>query len=556
MQVLCKQCGHSVDLGTAKAAACPHCGTVAKLLGPHPGDSLSGEVGFAELSRQKLTNQLEIVCPECHRTFLVAAKYAGQRAKCSACGTIVGIPGPEPSDADSATVSSTPASSTAASVFDVEPKFGDLPAAGLQDVPTPSAAVAPPMAEVIAVEPPVDLGPSRQASVQPRRKRRSHYAAGLAAGLFLAAILGLWGMVALYNHLFASSGEEIGADTVLPTAEDFRRATGGVAPNPSTPESSPSAPETNGPAPQESAPAPAATTRVTARFIDARRSVFVSGGYTAARAYREFWHVTIQIDSQAGRFNLGGQRQDIVLTCGEDVGGFLGFASADHPFDLDLDPISVAEGTSRIVTLVFDMPTLATGPEGTLTIPGLDSIPFPLPETLAPPQDISGRYSEIPPRNLRPMLASPVMATLQAQSGCEMLILREEDSLRISFPNTGIIVTGADVHGRPGCYEATLSRGGETLTAWLRQAGENRLVLYLADQPFHQIIFARGDAVSDLPPLPRGVVRMDDANGPLPEPTPDVPVRPDPDSGQPLFPTGEPTPEPDAPEHTGWIFSD
>ncbi len=546
MQVLCKQCGHSVDLGSRSTTTCGHCGAVVKRPGAHPGDSLSGEVGFAELSRQKLTNRLDVVCPECKRTFIVDAKHAGQRAKCSACRAIVDIPlvatatasSPPKKKETKQPAPAMPAAAASDSVFDSEPEFGAAATPPRDPVQTASV-------QIIPVEAPVDLGPGPITPTPRIRGRRPQYTAGLILGLLLVAGLGVWGMVAVYNHVLAGDGEEIEMSSFLPTAEDLRRVTGNDngAAEPTPPEMNPTPaipPDTEPTPPDEPDTAPA---RATARVVRVDRSLFASGGYGVAPLGQEFWHVTVQIEAEGGRFLLAGQRQGVELVCGNYSGVFMGLADRDRAFSLSDQAVTISGGKARVITLVFPLPTITAGDEAILRISGLDPLPFATPSTHSDSMDLAGTYQEIPPRNLRPVLSDPIMRTLQREAWGEVTITHDGEKLRLTFPGcevTGVALTSAD-----GAYRVSLMLGDASIMGLLRQDGDNRLVLYLAESPFHQLTFARGEALNNLSSLPGGVVPMNDPAQPVAQPV--VPPN--------LTPPPTSTPEPNTSGHSGWIFN-
>jgi ribosomal protein S27E len=528
-----------VDLGKARSTACKHCGAVVKRPGINPGDSLAGEVGFAELSKRKLSSQLDVVCPECKRTFIVDIKYAGQRAKCSACGAIVDIPLVATAPASpTGTQKKRPASAATpkgrkSSVFDAEPAFGASPSRGA----TPVTVI--PGTPVDAA---VDLGPEVPQSGSPRLRRRRRYTAGLVIGILLAGCLGVWGMISLYNHVFADNGDELRVTDLLPNGEYVARITG----NPRMDTATPSGPASGDPPLEPTAPRldseegqSPATAHAIARPVKAERSLFALEGYGAAPLGREFWRVTVQIEAEGGSVTINGQ--DIALTCGSYTGTFRGIYDRRRPFELDDARLSISEGMSRVVTFVFEMPSMAVGPEITVHIGDMDPVKLETPSSLTSEDDLGGTYYEVPPRNLRPILADPVMKTLQTQMPGEIILTPDGARYTLAFP--GCDVTGVALLAAEGMYRTSLTLGDDSILAFLRQAGPDRLVLYLADAPFHQITFARGEAVNDLAAIPQGVVPMNET----PEQTPVVPPAMSPPHG--------PTVQPNVNDQPGRIFN-
>jgi len=107
VQLLCGQCGHTLDVDEAKAGPtvdCWHCGRMVPA--PRPDDvdfeasvpaevlGLKEEVGFAVLVQDAMKQKIRVACGSCGRTLTVSFRMAGRKARCPACGERLRIPFP------------------------------------------------------------------------------------------------------------------------------------------------------------------------------------------------------------------------------------------------------------------------------------------------------------------------------------------------------------------------------------------------------------------------------------------------------------------------------
>ena len=107
-----------------------------------------------------------------------------------------------------------------------------------------------------------------------------------------------------------------------------------------------------------------------------------------------------------------------------------------------------------------------------------------------PASNVAGTYHEAPPRNLQPMLRDPVMAAIQSAPGHQIVVKEGETALAVSIPAAS--VSGTARPGDSGMYQAVLRNGAAELKCAMRMTQDGKgLILYLADQPFHQITYAR-----------------------------------------------------------------
>jgi hypothetical protein len=113
-----------------------------------------------------------------------------------------------------------------------------------------------------------------------------------------------------------------------------------------------------------------------------------------------------------------------------------------------------------------------------------------------------GLYIEQAPRNLRPLLRGPVLEAVQsAPPGQGLRLEPRGKQFRLELPAAG--VSGLLRRVRPGVLEGVLRKGPHSRVVTLRSCRQTadladgivRVVLYLDDQPMHQLTFRRTAAV-------------------------------------------------------------
>ncbi len=543
MQIQCHHCGKSSTVGpTAKAALCPYCQGKLRLPGDSH-DSMEGQVGFADLGRQRLSGRLDVHCTGCNRTFHVPLKFAGRNARCPECKEIIRIPALKlaitpaaetptkrmaPAEAppvapETPVVLQTPTSS---SVFESEPDFG-VPAA---PAPTPSPSTAPgvpqqhpqPIAAPDAPGVPVTPGEMAAAGTPLQVEADRPSAADVLGAISAApqapvarkkrrvgASLGWVGALAVMITLaviviMQVVGDEKPSD---PFSADP------LPPGPTTTVEDPD-PDQAGPENGSADPVPAVTATPAGgtkpqsiAIVDTKRSLFAGNGFVAAKPGREFWRV--QVTLMAHEDSIAIRKGDrVALHAGDTRGTLVGWIVSDQQLTPTSDALLIPKGASQAATFVFDMPSKLSATEGRFSIPGGHEITFVAPEVLdvAEAASASGEYYEIPPRNLRPIEDDPIIAALQNTAQNRLLVDIQDEQITVELPD--VEATGEGQRVDEETYRVVLTSGGETRRAQVRLAGPDRVVLYLSDDLSSQLTFARGEAEMRLPPLPSGLVKM------------------------------------------------
>ena len=540
MQLLCGQCGNTLDLEDSKGGVtvdCGHCGRVLPAPLPNqedfevglPDDFLKpdGDVGYAVLVRKAMKRKIHVACGSCGRGLTVSFALAGKKARCPACKDMIRIPFPDEEGEDikvklaevpePTEVAAEPGRFQPAIALDDGEALANLAeaAAASEAEPVPFDALARAAAEfeqetyrgygatvddedrdrldlLAAWTAPTTAGVdalaqaelTEAASAAPRiarrqqllqkRKRVSPMGWLAVAALILAAAgVGLWVAPKFFPQ-----------DTG-PTVAKPGPGKGGKTPKPVNPRPKPKTPK---PKPKPK-PKPA-TCDVVAAWADP----FAGEGYAPARPDRVYRKITAVVQAGDKPVSLKTYGADVTLSVGGETYASLGSPAsagmlAMHPAQRTFE---MKPRTSKRVTFLFDVPAEpASFGAGVLALQSIEEIDVP---AAAPPAgDIPAqptKFVEAPPRNLRPMLQHPVMAAVQGAINQTLVLSNGGAVLKITIPEAS--VSGTAVETSPGHYTATLRRDEATLACRLRVLDQGkRVILYLADEPFHEITYVQ-----------------------------------------------------------------
>lgn len=509
MQVLCSKCGKGVDVGLASSGAtvmCPHCQAALKVPRLEPGDTLAGiereEVGFAELSRQKLSGRIEVGCNQCRRMFIVPAEFGGQRAKCPACGYIVQVPEFE------AASGATPQDGKVLpdSIFREEIEFSSpqSPDTG-RGLTTGPVSPAP-----LVVEEPLAAEDVLAAvsSPPPKSRRRNKDGAGgrLARyGAVLAvAMIGALSAIVLYEMV------------LRPFTRRESHPTKAAPEVPAVAEPIPIEPVAAEPVPSE--PAIPTTNPAEVTSIRLHIGVFATAGYLTAGPKSEFWQFQVEIAAGDKNVVLADGLNQATLSAGGNDGRLVAVFHKNGGETAKQSPLIIPARNRKTVTFIFDMPVGSgkAGDNATLEIVDVGRYSVPTRETSdAADESIVGAYVELVPRNLQPLLRDPIMAAIQNTPRQQLIVTsRGEAEFDVSLP--AVSISGTATPDGESLYRLTLTDGQDTLDCRLRAIGDGRLLLYLSDAPFHQIAFGRGQLPVEEPPdsTPSGFQLPGEDDGP------------------------------------------
>jgi DNA-directed RNA polymerase subunit RPC12/RpoP len=249
----------------------------------------------------------------------------------------------------------------------------------------------------------------------------------------------------------------------------------------------------------------------TCQVIASVSEPFAADGYFPAAAASLYWRITARVAAGEEPIRFEAQGKDVRLVFGNERLDSLGVPAdggGGFPRRSRKATISLQAKESRNVTFLFEVPVGLR--DGALYVnrAGYVNFSLPAPAPQPPVADLAGTYDEVPPRNLQPILRNPVMAAIQAAAGQQLVVSSSAANLAVAIPAAGVQGQGTQI--APGLFRAALGRGSDVLDAQLRYVGGGRMILYLADQPFHQITYVNASAKADPPPPAPPVAKTPD----------------------------------------------
>lgn len=538
VRVLCGQCRQVHDLdddfreATAECAACGHIIPVPRFDSDQPPPPKTGEfleiilgdepeMGFAEQARSAGERKIPVTCPDCGKTVQVGARAAGKRARCKTCNHPLQIPWPDDleefklpgphrvDEASEAKLDVLAGSGKLAELARALEATAHALEATAQEATAPDAPVellAQPLiipGQEIPGQVPAPAQPEQAGELltavkgfrdsMAARRRRHMGRRGWRAVLLLAAVAAIGVPLAVVIPILrrppqGDGGRGASAGTTQPGA-GTRVAIG--RPSPTTDRAGPATASETHPVP------PTAACQVAVVAVDSQP--FASGGYFAAPPGWTYWHVTADVTAGARPLRFSAAGGDVSLIAAQQRYPSLGTPDSGNgpiPIRASRGTIALEPGQARRVTFLFEVPQQTPG--GRLSIQHqAEAAAAPPPAQGDPsPEALAGTYVELAPRNLKPLLADPVMAAIQAAPDQQLIIAPDAQGIRISLPQA--LVGGTAQRIGPGLFQAVLRRDEHVLKCALRVVDDGRrLVLYLADGPFHQLTF-----ITTKPPPP------------------------------------------------------
>lgn len=154
----------------------------------------------------------------------------------------------------------------------------------------------------------------------------------------------------------------------------------------------------------------------------------------------------------------------------------------------DYTPIFLRPGKQEQVDLLFYIP--AKSLTARLVVNNVLDAKVELESPPAFSTQIAGVYKERLPRNLKPMFRDPVMRSLQKTSLLSMRVFTAGSGWAVNVPQVGM--AGSIVRGQDGVFDVVLQSSKGRIACKAVLLGDNTtLVLYLDDEPMHQLIFER-----------------------------------------------------------------
>ena len=502
MEILCGGCGKTlaVDDGHVEQdLPCPHCGrlirisamdgdgTDERLLAPlEAKDDLADD--FLTKAKLALKKKLLVVCGSCGERLTVQQKLAGKMARCPACGKQIRVPAVaedrepiEPTELMTDVGAESPGTLDLAGRADAVP----VPAALADAAATATAPTARPVT------------PPRM----PRRRGRRRKPTNLAVWLLLASLgTGLGGVIIGYVLWGRGSRPE----PILPPGhrpidrpEPPKPDPWAMRPAPPTPPPVeprpgpvPTAPEPTGTATLPTLPdEPDPDAKPELEIVRAKLDVLAGASGVPAPAGKAFLRATVRISagSEAATVDTRG----VTLQTGDGEIPTLGVPAPEQSFAVGgrRQKMTIPPAASRMETFLFVVPPDLPG--GKIRIAGVGELLLPKLKPLARParDKLPGLYVEAA-RFLKLSFDDAVMEAVRSAPRQRVMIRPEENHFQVSILRTPI--RGRATPEPDGSYKVVLAEGAKALTGRLRLLeGGRGLVLYLADGPYHQVVYDR-----------------------------------------------------------------
>ena len=511
MRFVCGKCGHQFDVegpvpsGKTKCPKCkhaisvPHADPDARQAPPLLEALQKQEDGFARQARKVVGRRIRVKCGKCGKTLLVGMRLAGRNGRCPSCGHTVAVP--HPADEEESELGQFAAVSEETEELVVNGE-GEPPGGPPQPVPDgeptsapgtagaqadgPSAAPSPALA---AFAPSADEQAPSEVLLVPWTTRRLPRRALLAGAVTVLILL-----TALLIALWLRPGTR-GPGSSDAASPRRTGQTGAHRPDPNLAGTTEPAdrPSTREVEPAPPPPSPPKEVLANCRVFDATAEMFAADGYYPARLSRVYWKLNVRITAGARPLEVSTAGPDVTVGTGGKTfeslgspggGGVLPRRSTGGRVHLD-------SGQTGAYRFLFDVPRSLRA--AMLQVRGAEAIQVNvLDEAVQPGKGaLRGTYEEQPPRNLRPLLRHPVMAAIQSVANQRLVVEGKPEA-----PVVTIVAAGVSGPAKPagqGVYQVALkSPRGQALDARLRLFdGGRRLLLYLSDQPFHQITYQK-----------------------------------------------------------------
>ena len=550
MRVLCGQCGQLNELEDDYGepdVACSRCGRmipVAAVAEGQPGGAgeapavepanagESEEPGFAEQARQSTGRKIPVTCPNCGKTVQVSARVAGRKARCKGCDHPLEIPYPDDLEEFELPALYKGEGEYETGLVLLPPPQADEPEperpqveteSAVELVPQPDLApepVAHELAELAALNTGADLAaldrdldfvqalPTHSEETgqlvsafqdfhegKQAARARSARGPGILRWLILLTIAAAAIMLPLLVVVPILTRDDANSGIASVRPDDGEEPNDGTT-RPVVAPATKAATTGTKPAPKPVVPG--------CEVLAITSMPFIADGYFPASAGSLYWRITANVSAGREQISFATSGSDVRLVFGNERFASLGEPAGNEglfPARGRQTTISLQPGEARKATFLFEVPTDLT--RGRLFIRGVtyEDIVLPAPQQLLPAARLAGTYQETPPRHLKPMLRDPVMAAIQAAGRQEMVVSPDAQGIRVTIPAAR--VTGVGKQVAPGLFRTILKRRDHSLDAAVRFVeGGRRVVLYLADRPYHQLTYANSRAMA--PPEPPG----------------------------------------------------
>ncbi len=463
-----------------------------------------------------MKKKLRAVCGACGKVLSINPKHAGRNGRCPSCGGKIQIPKLPEEELDFP-VSAQPEGFVDDIELLEEPGPDGAPAdigegtAGphgrlpnplvpdREEEPTPPVTVQQAQADPFLGEPVVEIAaigePAGLVDValipvgdEPQETPDSKLPAGKAAWLKPALAVAGMCVAALGIVIFINARHKPAAPAVGSLSQPASQQAQGVGQATPTP---PVAPAAAGSGWESSVGS--------CRIAACSFSIFAPGGQLPAGADSLYCTVQANISAAGQEMRLDLAKDILLSVDGTDV-ACLGLPAdgGDGLRRAKRAVVAIPAKGEQTLTLVFEVPASARA--GKLKVKGLPEVAVILGRPEAPPGDaeLAGTWAEISPRAIKPLLKDPVCAAIQETPPQDQRIIVSlaKNVFSVRMPSAGVSGVASKVPQSDGLFDTELAGPGATLKCKLRLAPGPRLVLYLQDEPFHQLVLGKVGAPS------------------------------------------------------------
>jgi len=542
-----------------RVVCCTHCGHEVGANGSAHGEQPAFDVGsedeaFAVVMRSALTRKIHVNCGSCGRGLKVSLRMAGRKTTCPACGNRVKLPfaGQEAERRIEELIAkrSPRVIASETEIPDQAPDKKALPMVQIEaselaelatfvetdgaddeatlEIPEDSdfmhrSADALEGREILALNEAISAFtsprgssasqelPALQEAVQklaPKAREGmsgQKKAAMLAVAAAVCIAVGIWVMAGFLR----GEPTDPNKDNVIASLDPGGNTSGGTNTN-VTPRKNPTTKT------KPIIPKPVKLIPI-CQAVTSSTDSFAGNGFFPAGPGKVFCRVCVQVTAGDDKLELDNYGKGAVLRIGLDS-----YPSLGEPVKsmLPILPrrmrMRIHARGSRTITMLFELPQKSVGTTAKKGIVSLGkiapaSVTLGSPAHVLPAEAVTGSslpYVETAPRNTKPLLSDPVMSAIQ-NTMPQKLSVRPglNGSVKLSLGSGE--VTGTARQDTSGLYVTQLKHNGSTLQCLLRFAhGGKEAILYLSEEPFHQLTFARPGWSRNVPVVPQGNRRV------------------------------------------------
>jgi ribosomal protein S27E len=470
VQVLCGQCGKMTtvaDDSVAESVLCAHCGRSIEMQPakpastPGPADFRSLPVdddeGFASAARQAMRKHVYLVaqCGQCGRKLQVSVRQAGKQCRCPSCSKMVRVPFPGEEDQPEVDEPRDPDQQEHEELL-----VAAEPAGAGSTPPMPSEAPAETG----------DAGEAPKARSPHRSPQTKLYLVSAAAGIVVAValLLGAWA-------LWGGSESDAPAANAQPGAAQ-------TEPGPAEPGDGPAAPDDQPPVTPDPTPE--------LKLAGISTGVLMPGRRNPAALGKVYCMATLGLRAGDEAMDVSLRCEDITLETPDGAQGPLALLAGGDWRETPVKRLRLRINPGGYETWTVMLAVERDFEGGRLRVGSLGEVDL---QTRQAPDAVepAGRYAEVPPRHLKPLLRDPVMRAIQNQEQLEINVSPAGADSTRQVELSPVRLAGRAVPVSENTYRVELKGPAGRLECHLRQVDRDTVVLYLSPDRYHQVTLTR-----------------------------------------------------------------